>query len=49
MPFKSTKQRRFLFAKKPKIAKRWAKQYGAKVGGGFTKKQKAKRRRRRRR
>lgn len=44
MPFKSAKQRRFLYAKHPKIAKRWAKKYGAKVGGGFTKKQRARRR-----
>lgn len=30
MPFRSAKQRRFLFAKHPKIAKRWAKKYGTK-------------------
>lgn len=48
MPYKSAKQRRFMYAKKPKIAKRWSKKYGAKVGGGFTKKQKAKRRRKKR-
>jgi hypothetical protein len=40
MPFKSGKQRRFLFAKHPKIAKRWSRKYGAKVGGGKTKQQK---------
>ena len=28
MPFKSKKQMRYMFAKKPKIAKRWAKKYG---------------------
>jgi hypothetical protein len=28
MPFKSTKQKRYLFKNKPKIAKRWAKKYG---------------------
>lgn len=31
MPFKSEKQKRFLFAKHPKIAKRWAKKYGTKI------------------
>lgn len=46
MPFKSAKQRRFMFAKHPKIAKRWARKYGAKVGGGKTKRQKAKSRKR---
>lgn len=30
MPFKSEKQRRFLWMKHPKIAKRWAKKYGNK-------------------
>lgn len=30
MPFRSAKQRRFLFANKPQIAKRWARKYGAK-------------------
>jgi hypothetical protein len=43
MPFKSGKQRRFMFANHPRIASRWAKKYGAKVGGGKTKAQKAKR------
>jgi len=28
MPFKSEAQRRFLFAKHPKIAKKWAHKYG---------------------
>lgn len=28
MPFKSKSQQRYMFAKKPKIAKRWAKKYG---------------------
>ena len=28
MPFRSTKQRRFMYAKHPEIAKRWAKKYG---------------------
>lgn len=31
MPFRSAKQRRFLFARHPKIAKRWAKKYGTKI------------------
>ncbi len=31
MPFKSTKQMRFLYAKKPKLAKRWRKKYGKKI------------------
>ena len=30
MPFKSEKQRRFLFMKHPDIAKRWTKKYGSK-------------------
>lgn len=29
MPFKSQAQRRFMFARHPQIAKRWAKKYGA--------------------
>lgn len=33
MPFKSAKQRRYLFAKHPKIARKWAKKYGTKVRG----------------
>lgn len=28
MPFKSKAQQRYMFAKKPKIAKRWAEEYG---------------------
>lgn len=31
MPFRSEKQRRFMFARHPKIAKRWAKKYGTKI------------------
>tara|TARA_R110000751_G_scaffold275450_1_gene376364 strand:- start:124 stop:240 length:117 start_codon:yes stop_codon:yes gene_type:complete len=31
MPFKSDKQRRYLFKNKPKIAKKWAAEYGSKV------------------
>lgn len=42
MPFKSAKQRRFMYAKHPKIAARWSRKYGAKVGGGKTKAQRRK-------
>lgn len=31
MPFKSAKQRRYLWAKKPHIARKWTKKYGSKV------------------
>ena len=31
MPFKSEQQRKFMFAKHPAIAKRWAHKYGSKV------------------
>lgn len=31
MPFKSKKQMKYMFAKLPKIAKRWAKKYGTKI------------------
>ena len=31
MPFKSEKQRKYLFAKKPTIAKKWSKKYGSKI------------------
>jgi hypothetical protein len=30
MPFRSEKQRRFMFSQHPEIAKRWAKEYGSK-------------------
>ena len=33
MPFKSEKQRKFLWAKEPEIAKRWTKKYGSKPVG----------------
>lgn len=46
MPYKSTKQRAFMHAKHPKIAKKWDRE-GAKIGGGKTAKQKAKARKRR--
>lgn len=38
MPFKSSKQRRYLWAKKPSLARKWTKKYGSKVGGGRKKK-----------
>jgi hypothetical protein len=31
MPFKSEKQRKYLYAKKPKLASKWAKKYGSTV------------------
>ena len=31
MPFKSLKQKAYMFANLPKIAKKWAKKYGTKV------------------
>jgi len=31
MPFKSIKQRKYLFAKKPGLAKKWVKKYGSKI------------------
>jgi hypothetical protein len=31
MPFRSEKQRKFLYAKHPEIAKRWTKKYGSKA------------------
>lgn len=31
MPFRSEKQRKFLFANYPKMAKRWTKKYGSKI------------------
>ncbi len=30
MPFKSDKQRSFMYANHPEIAKRWSKEYGSK-------------------
>lgn len=30
MPFRSEKQRRFMYAKHPEVAKRWAAEYGSK-------------------
>lgn len=34
MPYASDKQRKFMHAKKPKIAKKWDKKYGGKVKKG---------------
>lgn len=34
MPFRSAKQRRYMYAKHPKIARRWARKYGNKVRRG---------------
>lgn len=31
MPFRSKKQRRYMWAKHPKIARKWTKKYGSKV------------------
>ena len=31
MPFRSEKQRRYLWAKEPAIAKKWTKEHGSKV------------------
>jgi len=31
MPFKSTKQRKYLFKNKHELAKKWAKKYGTKI------------------
>lgn len=31
MPFRSVKQRKFMFGKHPKIARRWTKKYGGKI------------------
>jgi hypothetical protein len=38
MPFKSAKQRAYLFSQEPKIAKRWVRKYGAKVANKVYKK-----------
>jgi len=34
MPFRSEKQRRYLWAKEPEVAKRWTKKYGSKIQKG---------------
>lgn len=43
MPYKSAAQRRYLYAKHPRIAERWTARYGAKVGGGRLKTERQKR------
>lgn len=40
MPFKSEKQRKFLWAKHPEIAERWTEKYGSAVHGKKTFKKK---------
>lgn len=42
MPFKSIRQRKYLWAKKPSMAKRWTKKYGSKVVKSKAKKTKKK-------
>lgn len=37
MPFASSKQRKFLFANKPELAKKWARKYGDKPVKGLKK------------
>lgn len=31
MPFRSKKQRAFLYARKPRLARKWARKYGSKI------------------
>jgi len=31
MPFRSEKQRKYLFANEPAVAKKWTKKYGSKI------------------
>lgn len=40
MPYKSEKQRRYLHAKEPELAKKWDKKYGGKISNAKTKKKK---------
>lgn len=42
MPFKSVKQRKFMFKNMPGLARKWAHKYGSKVGGGKSKAQRKK-------
>ena len=37
MPFKSAKQRKFMYAKHPEIAEKWARKYGSKPVDGLKK------------
>lgn len=34
MPFKSESQRKFLWARKPEIARKWTRKYGSKIVKG---------------
>ena len=38
MPYKSEKQRRYLHAKEPSLAKKWDRKYGKKSKGGAKRK-----------
>ena len=40
MPYKSKKQRRYLHAKKPSLAKKWDREYGGKIDKKKNKKKK---------
>lgn len=40
MPFRSEKQRRYLWSQKPEIAERWTREYGPKVQPSKKKKKK---------
>ena len=44
MPFRSEKQRRYMWAKHPSIAKRWTKKYGSKIVKSKTRRPAKKRR-----
>ena len=35
MPFKSSKQKSWMYANKPALAKKWTKKYGSKIDKGF--------------
>ena len=37
MPFQSEKQRRYLWANEPEIAREWTNRYGANQGGDYIK------------
>lgn len=49
MPFKSEKQRRYMWAKHPEIAARWAKKYGSKAQTSLRSKVKAAQKRKKKR
>jgi hypothetical protein len=42
MPFKSEKQRKFMWAKHPDIARRWTEKYGSKIRAGAARARKRK-------